>query len=215
LYKNDNLLKVGHHIYEFAWKHIKRSIYIDIKNSIHKYELEEPVHFEEDAIYVRTFPHRVRIGEMTDAKIRLKKLRASLQGAVMYTIRARPTSSDEPSEDSATTEANVGASTCMRLLVAWKIINLGRPQVLVMLLEDDNTVSWDEDRLRQLVRKHENKFIILNSKAESTWLMQNGEAFNTVINILGSKKPTLYINISGAIQTKYTKKSIWHDHRLC
>jgi hypothetical protein len=84
-----------------------------------------------------------------------------------------------------------------------------------MVLEDEESMFWNEDVLKQVVHEYRNRFHVLNRSEETTWKLKNGKILKIAMNLLYWNKCKLCIAISEGEENERRKQSIRYKHKLC
>jgi hypothetical protein len=114
-------------------------------------ELASPVHFCNHGTYYE-YSKRTDTGAMMKLDFRSDPDQAESWGILMYKVQRRGTirSNQQSSTDTIYAKVIEEASKKIRLLITWKIKRSEAPKLNVMLVEHDNTLILNEDRLVKL-----------------------------------------------------------------
>jgi hypothetical protein len=158
---------------------------VTVRNQYSDIELVSPVYFCNHGSYNEYPIERTDIGAMMKIgfSFGLDKLPG---GILMYKVqRKRGVMSDrQPKADATPTEVVEDTSKTMRLLVVWEIEHFRDLRVYIVLVEHDNELEWDEDRLSEL---HQKRWHSLNAWIDSTrnnWLLDDGAVLETTIKVM-------------------------------
>jgi hypothetical protein len=99
------------------------------------------------------------------------------------------------------------ASKIMRLLAIWKINCFGKPKVNIILVEYDNELVLNEDKLAKLYNKIDE---VLFNDSERTWLMYDNTALEARVEV-HKEGFGLSIIISEETENKNNMKPLWID----
>jgi hypothetical protein len=99
----------------------------------------------------------------------------------------------------------------VRLLITWKFKRFGESKVNIMLVEYDDKLVPNEDKLAQLY----GKLAVILSKCYdphiNTRLMYDNIAIGPICEVVWKEIPELKITISERATNKYTMKPMWID----
>jgi hypothetical protein len=109
-------------------------------------------------------------------------------------------------------------SRMMRLLVTWKTKYPEQPKVNVMLVEHDNELVLDEDKLVKLYDKVNdmpsemyNRTFKYDGIYRSTWLMCNNIVLDVAHEITCEKGCGLKVTISEGVKGEDARSALWID----
>jgi hypothetical protein len=80
-------------------------------------------------------------------------------------------------------ELSENETTCIQLLVVWKIDRLKRFYVVTYLMEHDKSHVWNRSKLIKLAEGEDKLFDILYCPVEETWLIHDNLVLKTKVNI--------------------------------
>jgi hypothetical protein len=98
-----------------------------------------------------------------------------IEGALIYNIQRRHVESDKPTQNE---------SKYIQLLVAWRVEHTKVLHVRTLLVEHDNELDWDEDKLRRLHQKHWHSLNTLVSPIETNWLLDDTTVLAMTIKVM-------------------------------
>jgi hypothetical protein len=130
---------------------LHKTMSVTVHNQYPDIELASPVCFCDGKI-CNEYPVK-RMGNSTMMKIdfRFDLAKYESGGILMYNVQRNNTRSDyQYSIDAISAEAVESTSKVMRLLVAWKIDRSWKSRVRIALVEHDNGLVLNEDKLAQL-----------------------------------------------------------------
>jgi hypothetical protein len=131
-------------------------------------------------------------------------------GIMMYEVkRKRNTISDHQSSiDTISTKVIEEALKMIRLLITWKIDCSGKPRVNMVLVEYNNELVLNEDKLAQLYDKINCK---LCPYYGSIWLMCDNTTLKAEYEVVNEESFELKIIISKGFRCEYIMKPTWID----
>jgi hypothetical protein len=134
----------------------------------------------------------------------------TLEGILMYEIRRKENARYSHQSSINTTYAEVieEASRMTRLLVAWKIERSGESKVRIILVECDDKLVLNEDKLAQLYEKIND---IPPGYHAITWLMYDNTVLEATYEIEQETGIELKITISEGDKDENTKPALWID----
>jgi hypothetical protein len=144
------------------------------------------------------------------------------EGALMYEVqRNENTKSDyQPNTDTISTETVEDTSKIMRLLVTWKIMNTWKCSVYVVLVEHDNELILDEDKLTRLYNKINDipseiytSFLKYDGITKSTWLIYDNAVLDAEYRAVLGKGIELEVLISKGVKDKDVEPALWVDSK--
>jgi hypothetical protein len=147
-----------------------RGQYPDMKPISSVYFCNHGTHYE--------YPKRTNTGTVMKVEFRFDSDQDVFEGILMCKVRRERDIrfNQQSSTNTIYTKVIEEASKMMQLLVTWKIERLGRLKVNVILIEYDDGLVLNEDKLKQLYDKVNN---IPTNYNESKWLMCD----NTVLEV--------------------------------
>jgi hypothetical protein len=99
----------------------------------------------------------------------------------------------------------------MRLLVTWKTKRSKELRVYTVLVEHDNELVWNEDKLAQLYDKINEQLSRRCDAPKSTWLVCDNTVLEVTYEVLWKVDPELKITISKGIKDWNTRPALWID----
>jgi hypothetical protein len=128
---------------------------VTVYNRYPDIELISPVYLCNCGIYHEYPIERADIGVMVKASFRFGLDQDEPEGILMYEVQrnGNANSDHQPNTDTTSTGITEDASKMMRLIVAWKINHSLKFNVRMVLVEHDNELVLDEDKLEQLHKK--------------------------------------------------------------
>jgi hypothetical protein len=129
---------------------------------------------------------------------------------LMYEIRRKRNRRSDHQSSINTAYAKVieEASKMTRLLVAWKIDRSGGSKVRIILVECDDKLVLNEDKLAQLYKRVND---IPSGYHAITWLMCDNTVLETTYEIEQKTGIELEITISEGDKDENTKSALWID----
>jgi hypothetical protein len=183
-------------------------------------ELSPPIYFCNHSTYYEYPIERMDDDAMINIGFRFDLDQDEPGGILMYKVqRKRNTESDhQSSTDITSSEAVEDTSKTMLLLVAWKIEHSEGLGVRILLVEHDNRLVLNEDKLAQLYNKVNDIPSGLHGWAhkydgilKSTWLMCNNIVLRATYEIIFEKSLGLKIAISKGVKDEDTELALWID----
>jgi hypothetical protein len=198
---------------------------ITVHNQYSDIELALPVYFYDGGTCCE---HPV---ERMDAEVMIKVgftfgLDKLSGGILMYKAQRNTQSDHQSSTDTISTEVVEDTSKVMQLLVVWKIDSFREPKVNVVLVEHENELVLNEDKLAQLYSKVNNMPLSYNREeiifdydsddpsfdsSRRTWLMCDNTVLATTHKVVHEGGHELRIAISQGIKGEDTMRPIWID----
>jgi hypothetical protein len=169
-------------------------------------ELASPVYFCNLVKYYEYPVKRTNTGTMMTIDFRFNPDQDESGGILMYEIQRKNNVKSDHQANIDTISAKVieVASKMMRLLVTWKIKRSGKPKVNIMLVEYDDELVLNEDKLAQLYGKIND---ISSGNSSFGWLMYDNTVLVAKYEVAEEKDLELKITISKG--AKYTMNSMW------
>jgi hypothetical protein len=160
--------------------------------------------------YNEDFVERMDAGGMMEIGFRFDLKQDEPGGMLIYEMQRRGNAkSDHQSDtDSTSIETVEDASKIMQFLVAWKIMSHGKLRVHIVLVEHDNELVLDEDKLAQLYKKVND---IPSSHSLSRWLIYDNIALVVTYETVWKISLEFKITISEGVKDEYTKSTLWID----
>jgi hypothetical protein len=97
----------------------------------------------------------------------------------------------------------------MRLLVTWRVKHPGKPKVNVMLVEYDNGLVLNEDKLAQLYDKANNIILYGHNSFGYIWLMYDNTMLKVTRKLMRKTGLELKITISTVSRNLDTMRLMW------
>jgi hypothetical protein len=123
-----------------------------------------------------------------------------LKGILAYRTHIQHTESDQSVQDE---------SKCIWLLVVWCVEYKKGLHVHALLVEHDNELEWDEDRLSEL---HQKCWYSLNAwidPARNNWLLDDGAVLETTSKVMnGGYRWDIFISEGDIVNVR---KPLWID----
>jgi hypothetical protein len=165
---------------------------------------------------------RTHTGAVINIDLRFDFDQDVLEGILMYEVRRKRSAKSNHQSSKVIEEA----SRMMRLLVTWKIERSRKPKVNIMLIEYDNKLVLDEDKLAQLYEKANDTpfgyslgetFFDYDSDDSSfdssrrTWLMCDNTVLAAAHEVVREGGLELKIDISQGVENKDAIRPVWID----
>jgi hypothetical protein len=185
---------------------------VAVHNQYSDIELVSPVYFCNRGIY-NEYPVEKTDGIVMmkiDFSFGLDKLPG---GILMYEVQRKGnTESDYRSNIDTTFAETVGnTSKMMRFLVIWKIEHSGEPRVHIVLVEHDNELEWDEDKLAKLYDKANDQSSRHYNPSRYTWLVSANTVLEATYEAVQKEGLELKVVISKGIKDWNTRQALWID----
>jgi hypothetical protein len=183
---------------------------VAIHNQHSDIELISPVYFCDSGTY-NEYPVE-RTDASTMIKVGLKFCFDRLPGGIlMYEVQKNTKSDHHTNTDTTFTEATEDTSKTMRLLVVWKIKYSKRLRVHMMLVEHNNKLVLNEDKLAQLYNKINEQFSEHDGPSKCTWLMCDNAVLAATYKVARKTGLELKITITKEGEGKDTMRPMWID----
>jgi hypothetical protein len=131
-------------------------------------------------------------------------------GILMYELRRKRSikSNHQSSIDTIYAKVIEEIPKMMRFLVIWNTKHPDEPKVNIVLVEYNNELILNEDKLEQL---YENANYMPFNHCRCTWLMCNNTTLRAMHKIMWITDLKLEINISEGVEDRNTMKPFWID----
>jgi hypothetical protein len=195
---------------------------VTVHNRYPDIELVSPICFYNHEKRYECLIEKTGVGTMMKTSFRIEMNELS-GGILAYKVQRKGnTKSDcQPNTDTTSTEAIEDASKIMRLLVTWKE-NDSRDLIIRMLLvEHDNELVLNEDKLEQLYNKVNDipselynwilKYDDDDGIYKSTWLMCDNTVLKAACELIYEKGRELKVIISEGVRNLDDMKPLWVD----
>jgi hypothetical protein len=172
--------------------------------------LVSPICFLNRGKYYKYRVERTNTDVMMKCDLKFDFDQDTLEGILMYEMQREENTRSNHQSSINTTYAEVieEASKMTRLLVAWKIDRSGESKVRIILVECDDSLVLNEDKLAQLHKKANN---IPSSYHSRTWLMYDNTVLKATYEIEQKTDIDLKITISEENEDENTKSALWID----
>jgi hypothetical protein len=191
---------------------LRATMDITVHNQHPDIELVSSVCFCGGGTYNEYPAKRVNTGTMMKIGFRfgLGKLSG---GILMYEVQRKgdAESDHQSSTDITSVEAVEDTSKTMLLLVVWKIEGSRKPKTYIILVEHDNGLVLDEDKLAQLHGTINDQLFIRYKISKSTWLVCDNTILEATYETVQKESFKLKITISKGAKDKYTNLALWID----
>jgi hypothetical protein len=190
-----------------------------IHNQYPNIELASPIYFCNCGTYYEYPVKRMDASTIMTVGFRSNLNQGESSGILMYELRRKSSEgSDHQSDVDVISAKDIEEVLKMtRLLVTWEIKYLEEPKVDAMLVEYDNGLVLDEDRLAKLYEKVNGmpfevyKWVCVHSVVfERTRLGRVNTVLGAIYKAISEKSFELKMTISG-IENKYIMKPFWID----
>jgi hypothetical protein len=170
---------------------IKSSFKLNIRNQCWNVGLVSPIYVTDVMLECYRPPkYEVYAGDTMKSGFMINNLNDESYGVLMYKLQRRQLhESTEISEDT---------SNVAHLLVVWEISEFSKELYAdVLLVECDETFTWDEDELKKLYCENHDRLKEYNGVISNTWFMENSMTLKTTFSARVLKgSPELNISIS-------------------
>jgi hypothetical protein len=191
---------------------LHRVMDVTVHNQYSDIELVSPVYFCNHGIYNEYPVKRTDVGAMMkiDFRFGLDKLP---RGILMYEVQEKGNIRSDHCLNIDTTSAKMVGDTSkmMRFLVTWKIENFGEPRVRIVLVEHDNDLTLNEDKLAKLYNKVNGQFSKQYSPSRYTWLVSANTVLEATYEAVQKEGLELKVVISKGIKDWNTRPALWID----
>jgi hypothetical protein len=186
-----------------------------IHNQYPDIELTSPVYFYNCGTYNEYPVERTDDSAMMKIEFRFDLGQYESRGILMYEVRKKgnEVSNHQSDIDIMHVKLTEKVSKMMRLLVTWKVERLKKPSVHIMLIEHNNNLVLNEDKLAKLYDKINDRSSRYDNPSRCAWLICNNAALVATCKATGKNCPKLNINISKEDKNKYTKKPMWVNQK--
>jgi hypothetical protein len=187
-----------------------KTMVMAIHNQYPDIELVSPIHSCNHGIHRGYSVERTNTGAAMKIDFKLDHDQDVFEGISVYEIQRNTRSGYQSSIDTTPTEAAENPLRIMRLLVIWKIERSKRPKVNVVLVEYDNGLVLDEDKLAQLYYKV-NDIAFGYDPSESRWLMYDDDdaALTAGREVIRKTGLELKITIYQGVRNTDTIRPMW------
>jgi hypothetical protein len=177
---------------------LHKTMIMTVHNQYPDIELISPVYFCNRGKRYRYRIKRVHDNVLMKIGFRFDFDQDVPRGILMYTIRRKSNirSDHQSSVDTISTKVIEEALKMTRLLVTWKIEHLKEPKVNIILVEHDNELVLNEDKLTRLCEKVNN---ILSGRNSSVWLMCGNTALTVTHEVVRKTGLELKITVSQGV----------------
>jgi hypothetical protein len=191
---------------------------VTVHNQYSGLELTTPVCFCDGRMYNEYSVERMDDG--TVMKIGFRFGLNQFEGVLMCEVQGnRSTEFDhQSSNDTASTEAVENTSKMMRLLVTWEVKHSWKLSVRVVLIEYDNRLVLNEDKLVQSYNKVNNiPSTVYNwtrkydGVYKSAWLIHDNTVLEAMDEIICEKGLELNITVTEGTKDMYAESALWVD----
>jgi hypothetical protein len=189
---------------------LHRTMTMTVNNWYPDIRLASPMYFCNGGIYYEHPVRRAYAGAIMMIDFRLDLDQDASNGILIYELQRKENaeSDQQSSVDTIYTKVIEEASKMMRLLITWKIKHLEEPKVSIVLVECDNELVLNEDKLARLYDKVNAISSEYSNPSRRTWLMCD----NTALGIMYVVEDLeLKITISEVSRERDAIKLMWID----
>jgi hypothetical protein len=189
---------------------LHKTMIMTVHNQYPDIELESPAYFCNRGKLYEHHIEGTNAGAMIDIDLKFDIDQDELGGILIYEVRKRESIEfDHQSIISAMAARAIGeTSEMIRFSILWKIKRFERPKVNTMLIECDNELVSNEDKLAQLYDNIDSR---LPNYDRHTWLMCNNTALKGKYDVEQEEGLELKIDISEGVKNEDNIKPIWID----
>jgi hypothetical protein len=209
---------VGFTAVRLLWEVAQASMNVKIHNKCKDFELVDPLHFSDGAVYCNPLAQKVAPGGTLDTTFKVNPTRMAFEGALLCRLRKKETNSDQQSEantknaDATNSDQQPEADTKnidenepdhIRLLVGWKVERFKEPCVYMLLGEHGGKYAWNKDKLKKQHNEFRGQLNAHRSAVENTWLIEDGSTLKLVLDSVGNKEYEINITLSEGQKDSY------------
>jgi hypothetical protein len=193
---------------------------VTVHNQHSGIELTSPIGFCDGRIYKEYSVERMGGGAVLKISTRFGLLDKFPGGILMCEVQKKEnTGSDHQSSTNTTSSKTVeGTSKIMRLLVIWEVNLSGRSRTCTILVEHDNDLILNENKLAQLYNKVNNipfkayNWILkYDDIYKWVWLISDNTVLEATDDIIYEKGCELKITISEGVEDENAASAFWID----
>jgi hypothetical protein len=205
--------KAGFYAVKLIWEAVQASMKVDIHNKCSNIELVEPVYFSDGATCDIPLDQKIEPNGALKTVFRIKFTRGKFEGAILYRLRKKGANSDQQ-PDTETTSNGKNQPNRTQLLVGWKLERLQDPRVYMLLVEHEEKLVWDGNKLIEQHNEFRGRLNVHNGSVTSTWLMEDGSVLRLALDGVGSGEYGIRIVITDAQQNEHTSIPIWIEPKV-
>jgi hypothetical protein len=153
---------------------LRSTVDMVIDNQCSNVRLTSLVYFTKDATCHIRFPQQVDSKSMMEVNFRTGLDRSKFGGALLYYLQR------EDNETGNRSNTDKDASTSTQLLVIWGFNSDEEPYFCACLIEHDNTLVWNEDKLKRLYHIYDSQNNIELVFDWEGWLLDDNTKLQTV-----------------------------------
>jgi hypothetical protein len=157
-----------------------------VYNKCSDFELVSPVYFGRDVIWHIPPDQKVDTNTMTSASFGKHVLKHEFMVALIYRLQRKNIESNM--------DHTKDTSTSIQLLVIWRFNNSYDFNVNTMLIKHNDTITWDEDKLRALYSMHRDLSRTVY-RTKDVWLLDEATVLMTTSK-WGEERYTTKITLS-------------------
>jgi hypothetical protein len=187
-----------------------KTMLMTIHNQYPNIKLASQIYFCSLAKRYEYLVNRTNDGTIMKIGFRFDLNQDEFGGILMYEVQRKGKSNQQPSTNTISSKAVEDTSKMMRLLVTWRIERSGELEVDIMLVEHDNKLVLDRDKLALLYNKINDWFFRYNI-FHHTWLMCDNTALEAICDAVQKEGLELKITVSEGTKDVYTIEPIWID----
>jgi hypothetical protein len=158
---------------------------VTIHNQCLNIKLISSVYFGNGTVYPKLSGQQIDIGTKMKVYFEINTTQDEPEGALLFKLQRY--SASQYNIDTLTTGTNKKEATNVHMLVAWEIRS-SKPSVCVVLVENTEELTWNEDKLKKLYDKNCGWLREYGSTMSDTWLMDNNMTLKILFNVRNLKR---------------------------
>jgi hypothetical protein len=190
-----------------------RTIDVTVHNQCPDIELISPVYFCNCGVYNEYSVETMDVGAIIKIGFSFDFDQDEHGGILMYEMQRKESIRSDHRFNTNITSAETAkdASKRIRLLVAWKIERFREPSMRIMLIEHEDELVMNEDKLAQLYDKINGQLTEHYTASKSKWLVCDNIILMMIYESVQEEGIGLKITISRGDKDEDTKLALWID----
>jgi hypothetical protein len=153
---------------------------VTIHNQCSNTELVAPIYFGDGAVCHNLSNRQIDINAKMNVSLEINAIQDDFEGALLF--RLQKYSGKEYNMDTLAIETDKSEADHVYMLVAWKVKD-AKPFVYVVLVGHTNEFTWNENELKKLYEKNQNRLREYYDAISDTWFMDNNMTLRTTFRV--------------------------------
>jgi hypothetical protein len=183
-----------------------RNITITIHNQHSGLKLTYPIYFSNGTVCYVSPSQQINTGTTMEASFGIDSKQKNIKGALLYKLQRKYATRTDNHPNSSTASIE-NTTTSVYLFAIWNVKNYNNV-FRACLIECDDDLTWDEDKLRALYKEYKFPLDLQYKSSIITWSINDGTVMKMKLDITYGSNYNLDIIVSEGTRKYYMKKPI-------